>query len=147
MKDYVSQLLKIYRKYPAMYEVDNDWGGFEWINADDRECSTYSFYRRAIDGKENLLFVINMTPVERKGYQVGVPFAGKYTHILDSAAEQYGGNGSNIPHEITAKEGLCDYKDYSITMDLPAYGAEVFLFKGAPKKKKTTRSSGTKKEK
>ena len=147
MKDYVSQLLKIYRKYPAMYEVDNDWGGFEWINADDRECSTYSFYRRAIDGKENLLFVINMTPVERKGYQVGVPFAGKYTHILDSAAEQYGGNGSNIPHEITAKEGLCDYKDYSITLDLPAYGAEIFLFKGTPKKKKTTRSSGTKKEK
>ena len=147
MKDYVSQLLKIYRKYPAMYEVDNDWGGFEWINADDKERSTYSFYRRAIDGKDNLLFVINMTPVERKGFQVGVPFAGKYVHILDSAEVQFGGNGSNIPDEITAKKGLCDYKDYSITFDLPAYGAEVFRFKGAAKARKSTKTKESKKEK
>ena len=133
MKDYVSELLKIYRKYPAMYEVDNDWGGFEWINADDKERSTYSFYRRAANGKDNILFVLNMTPMERKGFQVGVPFAGTYTHILDSAEEKFGGVGSNIPDKIKAVEGLCDYKDYSITFDLPAYGAEVFVFQ-TPKK-------------
>ena len=147
MKDYVSQLLKIYRKYPAMYEVDNDWGGFEWINADDKERSTYSFYRRAIDGKDNLLFVINMTPVERKDFKVGVPFSGKYVHILDSNGVEFGGNGSNIPSEITAKKGLCDYKDYSITFDLPAYGAEVFRFKGTAKKRKSAKTAGTGKEK
>ena len=147
MKLYVSELLKIYRKYPAMYEVDNDWGGFEWINADDKERSTYSFYRRAIDGKDNLLFVINMTPMERKGYQVGVPYAGKYKHILDSADEKFAGAGSNIPFEIEAKKGLCDYKDYSITFDLPAYGAEVFLFKGAATSKKSAKKAETKKKK
>ena len=147
MKDYVSQLSKIYRKYPAMYEVDNDWGGFEWINADDKERSTYSFYRRAIDGKDNLLFVINMTPVERKDFQVGVPFSGKYVHILDSNGVEFGGKGSNIPSEITAKKGLCDYKDYSITFDLPAYGAEVFRFKGTAKKRKSAKTAGTGKEK
>ena len=126
LKAYVSNLLKIYRKYPAMFEVDNDWGGFEWINADDKERSTYSFYRRAINGKDNLLFVINMTPVERKDFKVGVPFSGSYTHILDSAEERFGGAGSSIPGKIKAEKGLCDYKDYSITFDLPAYGAEVF---------------------
>lgn len=135
MKDYVGQLLEIYRKYPALYEVDDDWGGFEWINADDKERSTYSFYRRASNGKDNILFVLNMTPMERKGFMVGVPFAGTYTHILDSAEERFGGSGSNIPQKIKSVRGLCDYKDYSITFDLPPYGAEVFVFQ-TPKLKK-----------
>ncbi|SDA70570.1 1,4-alpha-glucan branching enzyme [Butyrivibrio sp. INlla18] len=155
MKDYVGELLKIYRKYPALYEVDDDWGGFEWINADDKDRSTYSFYRRAIDGRDNILFVINMTPVERKGFMVGVPFAGTYTKILDSAEKKYGGCGSNVESKIEAAPGLCDYKDYSITLDLPPYGAEVFVFqnpelepaKKAPAKKvvrKTTTKTTTK---
>ena len=137
MKDYVGELLKMYKKYPALYEVDDDWGGFEWINADDKERSTYSFYRRAINGKDNVLFVLNMTPVERKGFMVGVPFAGTYTHILDSAEKKFGGFGSNIPKKIEAVEGLCDYKDYSITFDLPPYGAEVFVFQTKKTQKKS----------
>ncbi len=136
MKDYVGQLLEIYRKYPALYEVDNDWGGFEWINADDKERSTYSFYRRAANGVDNILFVLNMTPMERKGFMVGVPFAGTYTHILDSAEQRFGGSGSNIPAKIKAEKGLCDYQDYSLTFDLPAYGAEVFVFQTPKLKKK-----------
>ena len=136
MKDYVAQLLEMYRKYPALYEVDDDWGGFEWINADDKERSTYSFYRRASSGKDNILFVLNMTPMERKGFMVGVPFAGTYTHILDSAEERFGGSGSSIQPKIKAVKGLCDYKDYSITFDLPPYGAEVFVFQTPKLKKK-----------
>ena len=136
MKDYVAQLLEMYRKYPALYEVDDDWGGFEWINADDKERSTYSFYRRASNGKDNILFVLNMTPMERKGFMVGVPFAGTYTHILDSAEVRFGGSGSNIAPKIKAVKGLCDYKDYSITFDLPPYGAEVFVFQTPKLKKK-----------
>ncbi len=136
LKDYVGKLLEIYRKYPALYEVDNDWGGFEWINADDKERSTYSFYRRAANGKDNILFVLNMTPMERKGFMVGVPFEGTYTHLLDSAEQRFGGQGSNIPQKIKAQKGLCDYKDYSLTFDLPAYGAEVFVFQTPKLKKK-----------
>ena len=152
MKDYVCKLLEIYRKYPALYEVDNDWGGFEWINADDKERSTYSFYRRASNGKDNILFVLNMTPVERKGFMVGVPFDGTYTKLLDSAMECYGGMGSGVPDKIKAVEGLCDYKDYSITFDLPPYGAEVFLFQNPASKdvarpKKTTKTTKTNKKK
>ncbi|MBQ6589366.1 MAG: 1,4-alpha-glucan branching protein GlgB [Butyrivibrio sp.] len=135
MKDYVGKLLELYRKYPALYEVDNDWGGFEWINADDKERSTYSFYRRASNGKDNILFVLNMTPMERKGFKVGVPFDGTYTKLLDSAQECYGGSGSCVPDKIKAEKGLCDYKDYSIEFDLPPYGAEVFLFQTKKTKK------------
>ena len=136
MKAYVTELLNIYRKYPSMYEIDNSWDGFEWINADDKDRSTYSFYRKASNGKDNLLFVLNMTPMERKGFMVGVPFEGEYTHLLDSAEERFGGSGSHIPAKITSIAGLCDYKDYSITFDLPPYGAEVFLFQDPKLKKK-----------
>ena len=139
MKEYVGKLLELYRKYPALYEVDNDWGGFEWINADDKERSTYSFYRRAENGKDNLLFVLNMTPVERQGFMVGVPFEGTYTKVLDSAKECFGGMGSGVPDKIKAVKGLCDYKDYSITFDLPPYGAEVFLFQNPEAKKVATK--------
>ena len=143
MKDYVKELLEIYRKYPALYEIDDDWGGFEWINADDSDRSIYSYYRRAANGKDNILVIINFTPIERKGFKVGVPFAGTYKHILDSADTKFAGAGSNMPDKITAVPGLCDYKDYSIEMDLPPYGAELFVFQdpNAQSEKKAAKSS------
>lgn len=51
MLEYVKFLLNMYRKYPCLHEIDNDWNGFEWVNADDAERSTYSFIRKASDGK------------------------------------------------------------------------------------------------
>ncbi|MDE5931382.1 MAG: 1,4-alpha-glucan branching protein GlgB, partial [Lachnospiraceae bacterium] len=84
MHDYVKELLKLYRKYPAMYSIDNDWGGFEWLNADDTERSIYSFYRKDATGKNNILFVLNMTPMMREGYKVGVPKKKKYKLLLNS---------------------------------------------------------------
>ncbi|MBP7347404.1 MAG: 1,4-alpha-glucan branching protein GlgB [Butyrivibrio sp.] len=138
MKEYVSSLLTLYRKYPAFYEVDNDWGGFEWINANDSDRSIYSFYRRAINGKDNILFVFNFTPIERSDFRVGVPFSGIYMHLLDSTDRKFGGNGGNIPSEIKAVSGLCDYKNYSISFPLPPFGAELFLFQDPQKESKRT---------
>ena len=128
MKEYVKELLSMYRKYPCLYEIDNDWSGFEWVNADDAERSTYSFIRKTADGKKNLLFVLNMTPVERKEYSVGVPKKKKYKLVLNSAEKRFGGNGEEVPAEISAIAEPCDYKPYRITFDLPAYGALVFAF-------------------
>ncbi len=68
MHDFVKELLTIYRKYPAMYTIDNGWEGFEWLNADDKERSVYSFYRKDETGKKNVLFVINMTPMMWENY-------------------------------------------------------------------------------
>ena len=147
MKDYVKDLLEIYRKYPALWSVDNDWGGFEWINADDQDRSIYSFYRRAEDGKDDVLFVLNFTPIERQGYRVGVPFAGTYTHILDSADTKYSGVGSHIPGTIKAVEGECDKKPYYLEFDLPAYGAEVFRFDNPDSVKTKSKISVKKEEK
>ncbi len=63
MHEYVKELLKLYRKYPAMYTIDNDWGGFEWLNADDADHSVYSFFRKDTTGRNNIMFVLNMTPM------------------------------------------------------------------------------------
>ncbi len=128
MKYYVSKLLEIYRKYPCLYEIDNDWGGFEWMNADDTENSTYSYVRKASNGKNNLLIVLNMTPMERKDFSVGVPKKKKYKLLLNSDDTCFGGNGGEIPKEITAKVKETDGKPYSITFDLPPYGAAIFQF-------------------
>ena len=128
MHEYVKELLKIYRKYPAMYSIDNDWGGFEWLNADDTERSTYSFFRKDKTGKNNVMFVLNMTPMMRKDFKVGVPKKKKYKLLLNSDEKRFGGNGNEIPAELTAVKETCNYKDYTITFDLPPFTAAVFLF-------------------
>ena len=128
MKEYVKELLKIYRKYPALYQIDNDWAGFEWINADDCDRSIYSYFRKGKEGKDRILVVLNMTPVRRENFRVGVPEKAKYKLILNSDDERFGGNGGVIPKTITSKAGECDRRDYYLEFDLPAYGAEVFVF-------------------
>ena len=128
MHEYVKELLKLYRKYPCLYENDNSWAGFEWLNCDDKDRSTYSFFRKSANGKNNLLFIINMTPIKWENYKLGVPAKKKYKLLLSSVEERFGGSGEEIPKEITAKKGKCDYRDYSITLDLPPYAAAVFVF-------------------
>ena len=128
LHEYVKELLTIYRKYPCMYEFDNCWDGFEWLNCDDKDRSTYSFFRKSSSGKNNLLFIINMTPIAWENYKLGVPKKKKYKLLLSSVEERFGGAGGVIPKEITAVKGECDYRNYSITLDLPPYAAAVFVF-------------------
>ncbi len=128
MKYYTQKLLEIYNKYPCLSENDNNWKSFEWINADDKDRSIYSYIRKSENGRNNILVVLNMTPMERKDYQVGVDKKKKYKLLLNSDDIDFGGNGSVIPKEVTAKAVKCDNRPYSLTFDLPAYGAVLFLF-------------------
>ncbi len=128
LHQYMKELLAIYRKYPCMYEFDNCWDGFEWLNCDDKDRSTYSFFRKSSTGKNNLLFIINMTPIAWENYKLGVPKKKKYKLLLNSAEERFGGAGGVMPKEIMAVKEECDYRNYSITLDLPPYAAAVFVF-------------------
>lgn len=128
MKYYMQKLLEIYNKYPCLSENDNNWKSFEWINADDKDRSIYSYVRKSENGRNNILVVLNMTPMERKDYQIGVDKKKKYKLLLNSDDVDFGGNGGTIPKEITAKAAKCDNRPYSLTFDLPAYGAALFLF-------------------
>lgn len=126
LQSYVKDLLQLYRKYPALYELDYDWDGFQWINANDGDRSIFSFVRYSRDHKRSLLFVINFTPVERSDYRVGVPKRGTYTLVLDNSHGLYK-RGDKAPAFRSVKKE-CDGQDYSIAYSLPAYGTAVFRF-------------------
>lgn len=126
LQSYVKDLLQLYRKYPALYELDYDWDGFQWINANDGDRSIFSFVRSSRDHKRSLLFIINFTPVERPDYRVGVPKRGTYTLVLDNSHGLYK-RGDKAPAFRSVKKE-CDGQDYSIAFPLPAYGTAVFRF-------------------
>jgi 1,4-alpha-glucan branching enzyme len=129
MQSYVRELLKIYTKYPAMYECDRGFNGFQWINANDTYKSIYSFIRHGKNEKKNrLVFVMNFTPIARDDYRVGVPEKKKYKLLLDSNEKRFGGTG--VPRETTyqAEEIPWDGLPYSVAYPLAPYGAAVFLY-------------------
>ena len=148
MKEYVKELLHLYHGSPALYETDDNWEGFEWVNADDSERSIFSFIRHSKDGKNNLLFVVNFTPVERPEYRVGVPQSGSYKLVLNSDEARFGGSGEKRASSYRSKKGVCDNKPYSIGYSLPAYGVAVFQYEKKDKtvKKATARKNAVKKE-
>ena len=128
IQNFVKELLHMYRKYPALYTMDDRREGFEWINANDGDRSIFSFVRHGKTGRNSLLFVCNFTPVERPDYRVGVPKKKQYTLILDSEDARFGGSGKEKPKTYTAVKSECDARPYSLVYPLPAYGVAVFKF-------------------
>ncbi len=128
MQTYMKKMLEIYRKYACLYEIDNSWDGFEWMDADDTKNSIYSYVRKAENGKNNILVILNMTPMERKDYKIAVPNAGKYKLLLNSSDTQFGGTGYPVPKEVNSQKEVCHGKDYSISVDLAPYAALFFVF-------------------
>ena len=146
LQNFVRDLLHMYRKYPAMYQLDDSWDGFEWVNADDSDRSIFSFIRKDRSGKNALLFVINMTPVAYPAYKVGVPAKGRYNLILDEQGATSWTDGKNTAKTgakaavkttarttgkkttYIAKTGECDGHHHCIEYPLPGYGCAVFKF-------------------
>ena len=128
MQLWFGDLLRLYNKYPSMYELDGGFEGFRWINADDTEKSIYSFYRQDHTGRNNLMFVINFTPMDRGDYRVGVPRSGKYTLMLNSDEAKYGGNGAEIAQTIKSEPIPWDGQEQSIGFRLAPFAAAIFKF-------------------
>ena len=126
LQNYVKGLLTLYHKYPALYRLDEEYDGFQWINANDGDRSIFSFIRRDETQKKNLLFICNFTPVDRDDYRVGVPKRGTYTLLLDQEHGYYK-RGDKISHYRSIKSE-CDGQPYSFAYPLPAYGTAVFRF-------------------
>lgn len=126
IQNWYRDLLHLYKKNKAMYEMDSDPAGFEWINADDCFRSIYSFMRHSKDNKKNLLFVCNFTPMERPDYRVGVPRRKQLKLVLNSDEKKYGGKGEERPLVYKPVKQECDGQKYSFAYPLPAYGVAVF---------------------
>lgn len=128
LQTYFKDLLHLYRKYPVMYEADSSVDNFEWINADDNYRSVFSFVRKSKNGKNNLLFICNFTPMDWEDYRVGVPLKKQYKLIFNSDEKKYGGQGINRPLVYRAVKKECDNRPFSFAYPLPAYGVAVFQY-------------------
>ncbi|MDO8446758.1 MAG: 1,4-alpha-glucan branching protein GlgB [Deltaproteobacteria bacterium] len=119
LQRYVRDLNRLYQSEPALYEVDFDYHGFEWIDFRDAEGSIISFMRRGKNPDDFLVFVYNFTPVARIGYRVGVPNGGFYKEAMNSDSGAYwGGNIGNFGG-IMAEAVPCHGRPFSLSMVLP----------------------------
>ncbi|MCC8139641.1 MAG: 1,4-alpha-glucan branching protein GlgB [Lachnospiraceae bacterium] len=128
MQNYVKALLHLYRNYRCLYELDDHWEGFQWINVDDCFRSIFSFVRYSKSKRKSLLFVMNFTPMEYPDYRVGVPKKKSYKLVLDGDAAEFGGNGREKPETFLAQKGACDNQPYYLEYPLSPYGVAVFEF-------------------
>lgn len=132
LKDFTKKCLKLNKNYPCLYATDYSSEGFRWINANDKDNSVLSFMRISPDGKKNLLFVLNFTPVERDRFRIGVPFKTKYKLVL-------GDNEADQKKTLTAVKGDCDGYPQSLLIDLHKYGIAVYEFNGDVSKVQATK--------
>lgn len=128
IQNWYRDLLHLYKKNPALYELDDDPEGFEWINKDDIFRSIFSFVRHSKGKKKNLLFVCNFTPVAREDYRVGVPTKRQCKLVLNSDGKEYGGSGEKRTEIYKPVKQECDGQKYSFAYPLPAYGVAIFEY-------------------
>jgi 1,4-alpha-glucan branching enzyme len=115
-------LNRVYRKTPALYQVDFSWEGFEWVDFHDAEQSVVTFVRKGGKKKDIVLCAFNFTPVPREGYRVGVPVKGLYEQIFNSDSEYYGGsNMGNV--RVPADPIPWQHCKQSVLLTLPPLGA------------------------
>ncbi len=137
-----------YREHPALYELDTESEGFEWINSISADECMLVFLRKGKKESEWLLIVENFANALWDSHKIGVPFAGKYKEILNTDALVYGGSGITNPRVKTAKESECDDREYSITVKSAPLSVQVFSCtrEAAPISGKSVGKQGNKKQ-
>ena len=123
---WVQELNRAYRREPALYELDLDPAGFEWIDANDSSNSVLTFIRKARSTSDIILVVANFTPVPRSNYRVGVPRAGFWEEILNSDATEYGGGGWGNLGGLDTAPIPYHGRPYSLNVTVPALSALFF---------------------
>jgi 1,4-alpha-glucan branching enzyme len=122
----VTDLNRVYRREPALHEVDFEPAGFQWIDCGDWEQSVVAFLRRARDESDVVLVACNFTPVPRPGYRLGVPAPGVYRELLNTDAAVYGGGNVGNAGGVEAERVPCHGHAWSVALTLPPLGV-VFL--------------------
>ena len=126
LKTYIHDLNELYMSCPALYAMDGNSDGFEWIQFTSYDENVVAFLRKTEKPEETVLAVCNFSPVSYDSYQVGVPFAGKYKEVFNSDSGKYGGQGAVNARAKAAVHVECDNREFSLKQKLPAYGVAVF---------------------
>jgi 1,4-alpha-glucan branching enzyme len=131
LRRWVRDLNRVLRSEPALYEMDFETGGFEWICYDDWEQSVISFLRRSRRTGDVILAACNFTPVPRQGYRVGVDEDGSWDEILNSDAREYGGSGMGNLGRVEAAEPGAHGRQRALTVTLPPLAVVYFKKSGS----------------
>jgi 1,4-alpha-glucan branching enzyme len=126
LQKFVEDLNKFYAASPGLWQSDYDHGGFNWIDCADRESSVLSFIRQNPDGANQLVVILNLTPVPRPNYRIGLPRAGKWREVLNSDAAIYGGSNQGNLGGVTAEDIPCHNQPHSAEFRLPPLSVIVF---------------------
>lgn len=126
MQGYVRELNNLYKTEPALYELDGNPEGFEWINCNSANTSLLSYIRRGKKVTDTLVIICNFTPIEHKAYKLGVPSGGKWQEIFSSDSSKYGGEGRNNKVAKQAKKEECDGQEHYISVNVPSLSIAVF---------------------
>ncbi len=130
MQRLVRDLNHLYTREPALYRHEFDWHGFEWIDCHDSAQSVLSFLRRGNDD-ELMVVVVNLTPVIRRGYRIGVPRGGSYREVLNTDSVYYGGsNTGNGMGPLPAQAVPWMGRAWSIEITLPPLAVLVLRYEG-----------------
>ncbi|MPM43255.1 1,4-alpha-glucan branching enzyme GlgB [bioreactor metagenome] len=114
-----------YLEHKELWEEDFDWKGFQWLCSDDKNGNTAAFLRKDTAGNP-LVVVCNFSPVHRKGYRIGLPFAGQYKELLNTDDPIFGGDGYLNPGPLLSQPIPCHGVDQSMEIDLPPLAAVIF---------------------
>jgi 1,4-alpha-glucan branching enzyme len=126
IQKWVKRLNELVRAEPALYELDFEDAGFEWIDCHDSDQSVISFIRKPKSAAATILVVCNFTPVERSNYRVGVPFEGSWELLLNSDAAEYGGWGKDAYRSVQSERVPFHKREQSVSLALPPL-AVLFL--------------------
>ena len=122
---FVSDLNSLYEEHSSLFSGDDSSDGFEWINNfSANEC--IAVFRRKAECNDDLLVVVNFTPIARNNYKIGVPYSGKYKEIFNSDSQVYGGVGITNKQLKLSKKDECDGREDSIRISVPPLGITVF---------------------
>ena len=119
LERYMQDLNRLYRSEPALYEVDFDWTGFQWIDFSDADHAVIAFLRRARASDDSIVCVGNFTPVPREQYRIGVPSPGWYRELLNSDARIYGGSNMGNAGGRQAQDLPWHGQPHSLLVTLP----------------------------
>lgn len=125
LQAYVKALNQLYKSEPALSRQQFEYFGFEWVNVSDYENCILAYMRKSGKDEEDLLVILNMTPVAREEYILGVPGAGKWKELLNSDAPHFFGSGVINTGVITAREGVFNDKSHAIVLRIPPLGATI----------------------
>lgn len=128
LKEYVTTLNRIYHQHPALYEMDYEPEGFQWINCTSDKDNLVVFARYSKDEEDTVVFACNFSREKRENFRMGVPHAGKYKEILNSDAEEFGGSGLTNEGALESEAVECDSRPNSLTITLPPSGVCVFHY-------------------